>query len=135
MTLLYKYILWPQSTGLRVQCQSRADGRNKCEPREVGSHLFSAEHWPGFAGAFQCMNVGMLLPNTIGDGSEFLVITACILGGTSLAGGVGSIIPGTLIGVVFYYSIENVWDYWGQMYTRTRSYEELSSTWQWLQIC
>ena len=61
----------------------------------------------GIAGALQCVNLGILMPGSICEGSEFLAITACVLGGTSLAGGYGNIIPGTLIGVIFYYSIEN----------------------------
>ena len=107
MTLLYKYT----SYGRKVQacgCNAKAAqmvGINVSRVKLVAFILSGT--LAGLAGAFQCMNVGMLLPNTIGDGSEFLAITACILGGTSLAGGVGSIIPGTLIGVVFYYSIEN----------------------------
>ena len=36
-------------------------------------------------------------PGGLGDGGEFLAITACVLGGTSLAGGVAvSVLPGTL---------------------------------------
>jgi ribose transport system permease protein len=36
----------------------------------------------------------------IGDGVEFRAIAAAVLGGTSLFGGVGSIFPGTVIGVL-----------------------------------
>lgn len=107
MMLIYKYT----SFGRKVQ----ACGCNRKAAATVGINVARTRlitfvisgTLAGIAGAFQCTNIGMLLPNSIGDGSEFLAITACVLGGTSLAGGVGSIIPGTLIGVIFYYSIEN----------------------------
>ncbi len=107
MALIYRYT----SYGRKVQ----ACGCNRKAAQTVGINVGRTK-WiafvlsgtlAGIAGAFQCINVGMLLPNSIGSGSEFLAITACVLGGTSLAGGVGSIVPGTLIGVIFYYSIEN----------------------------
>ncbi|MDC7291643.1 ABC transporter permease [Blautia schinkii] len=107
MMLVYKFT----SYGRKVQ----ATGCNKEAAKLVGVNVDRTKFiafvlcggLAGLAGAFQCINVGMLLPNGLGDGSEFLAITACVLGGTSLLGGVGSIIPGTLLGVVFYYSIEN----------------------------
>lgn len=61
----------------------------------------------GIAGIFQCTNVGMVNPSNVGNGLEFLAITACVLGGASLAGGVGTVFPGALIGVIFLNSIEN----------------------------
>jgi ribose transport system permease protein len=61
----------------------------------------------GVAGILTATNVGMVHPSNIGSGMEFLAITACVLGGTSLLGGTGTIIPGTLIGVIFLNSIEN----------------------------
>ena len=36
----------------------------------------------------------------VGEGVEFRAIAAAVLGGTSLFGGVGSVFPGTVIGVV-----------------------------------
>ena len=44
--------------------------------------------------------------NSMGDSSELLVIAAAIIGGTSLAGGSGSI-PGAILGAVIMQSIEN----------------------------
>jgi ribose transport system permease protein len=43
---------------------------------------------------------------TVGEGFEMLVIAGVILGGTSLAGGVGTVI-GTLFGVLFLQLIES----------------------------
>lgn len=107
MALLYRYTAY----GRKLQ----ACGCNKKAAETVGINVTRTKFiafiicgaLAGLAGTLQCTNVGMLIPGSIGDGSEFLAITACVLGGTSLAGGIGSIIPGTLIGVIFYYSIEN----------------------------
>jgi ribose/xylose/arabinose/galactoside ABC-type transport system permease subunit len=41
------------------------------------------------------------------DGNEFLVISAAVLGGTSLFGGKGSVLPGALIGIVLVTTIVN----------------------------
>lgn len=41
------------------------------------------------------------------DGNEFLVISAAVLGGTSLFGGKGSVFPGALIGVILVAMIMN----------------------------
>lgn len=107
MTLVYKFT----SYGRKVQ----ACGCNPAAAKTVGVNVGRTK-WiafiisgalAAFAGTLQCTNFGILLPGSIGEGSEFLAITACVLGGTSLAGGVGSVIPGTLVGVIFYYSIEN----------------------------
>lgn len=107
MTILYRYTAY----GRKLQ----ACGCNKKAAKTVGINVDKTKFvafilcgaLAGLAGTLQCTNVGMLIPGSIGSGSEFLAITTCVLGGTSLAGGVGSIIPGTLIGVIFYYSIEN----------------------------
>lgn len=107
MTLIYRYT----SYGRKIQacgCNKKAAvtvGINVNKTKFIAFVLCGA--LAGLAGTLQCTNVGMLIPGSIGDGSEFLAITTCVLGGTSLAGGIGSIIPGTLIGVIFYYSIEN----------------------------
>jgi ribose transport system permease protein len=48
-----------------------------------------------------------VLQNTVGKGIEFDVIAAVVIGGTSLLGGRGSILPGTLFGVFLLYVIDN----------------------------
>lgn len=50
----------------------------------------------GFVSASQIGNV----PAGFGDGYEFDAIAASVLGGTSLLGGTGSILPGVLVGAV-----------------------------------
>lgn len=107
MSLLYRYTAY----GRKVQ----AVGCNPTAAKTVGINVGRTKliafiisgGLAALAGTLQCTNFGILLPGSIGEGSEFLAITACVLGGTSLAGGVGSVIPGAILGVIFYYSIEN----------------------------
>lgn len=107
MMLIYKFTAFGR--------QMQATGCNRAAAKMVGIKVDRIRYTAfilsgalaGIAGALQCTNLGILMPGSIGEGSEFLAITACVLGGTSLAGGLGNIIPGTLIGVIFYYSIEN----------------------------
>lgn len=42
-----------------------------------------------------------------GEGNEFIVISAAVLGGTSLFGGKGNILPGAVIGIIFITTIMN----------------------------
>ncbi len=42
-----------------------------------------------------------------GEGNEFIVISAAVLGGTSLFGGKGNILPGAIIGILFISTIMN----------------------------
>ncbi len=58
----------------------------------------------GMAGT---LNVGCLTAAHLGVGIEFTAIMAVILGGMSISGGFGTIFPGTLVGVLFLYIIEN----------------------------
>jgi ribose transport system permease protein len=60
----------------------------------------------GFAGLIWASRFGSANPN-IGTGMEFIGVTIVVIGGTSLAGGEGSIIPGTLFGALLLLIIEN----------------------------
>ncbi len=42
-----------------------------------------------------------------GEGNEFFVISAAVLGGTSLFGGKGNILPGAVIGIILITTIMN----------------------------
>ncbi len=107
MMLIYRYTAF----GRKVQ----AIGCNKSASSKLGVNvkLVTAICYvlcgalAGVSGILTATNVGMVHPSNIGSGLEFLAITACVLGGTSLLGGTGTIIPGTLIGVIFLNSIEN----------------------------
>jgi len=57
-------------------------------------------------GIFSLFQVGAVSP-TMGQGYEFSAIAVCVIGGISLSGGVGSIIPGLLLGGITLGVIEN----------------------------
>lgn len=58
------------------------------------------------AGVISATKVSSISPIQ-GRGLELIVIAACVIGGTALTGGSGSII-GIVLGVAFYYTMENV---------------------------
>ena len=58
------------------------------------------------AGITSCIKLGTY-SRSIGMGLEFDVIAVCVIGGTSLLGGRGKILPGTLIGILLIYLINN----------------------------
>ncbi len=60
----------------------------------------------GVAGLFIVSQGGSVHMN-IGQGMEFVAIAAIVIGGTSLFGGTGSIIPGTVFGAITLTLIEN----------------------------
>ncbi len=60
----------------------------------------------GLAGLVGGAQVGGVT-TTYGSGQEFLVISACVLGGVSLFGGKGRIFPGAFLGVLIVMGIEN----------------------------
>lgn len=107
MAILYKYT----SFGRKVQ----AVGCNKNAAAKVGisvhgvcfSVFVLSGLFAGLAGILQVSNLGMINAAYVGLNLEFLAITAVVLGGTSLFGGRGTFVPGTLIGVIFLMSIEN----------------------------
>jgi len=59
----------------------------------------------GFAGMIQVLRLGSPLPS-IGEGLELQAVAAAVIGGTSLLGGIGSILGGT-IGAVLIRVIDN----------------------------
>lgn len=59
----------------------------------------------GFAGMIQVLRLGSPLPS-IGEGLELQAVAAAVIGGTALAGGVGSILGG-IIGAVLIRVIDN----------------------------
>lgn len=48
-----------------------------------------------------------LIRNTIGKGMEFDIVAAIVIGGTSLLGGRGNVLPGTFLGVLLLTVIDN----------------------------
>lgn len=60
----------------------------------------------GLAGLILSAQVSAVTP-TFATGTEFIVISAAVLGGTSLFGGKGNVLPGALLGVIIVTVIEN----------------------------
>jgi ribose transport system permease protein len=60
----------------------------------------------GIAGVLSAGQVGSVAVY-FADGNEFLVISAAVLGGTSLFGGKGSVFPGALVGMLLVMTIVN----------------------------
>lgn len=58
------------------------------------------------SGMIALMQTGAVSPS-FGQQKEFAAIAAAVLGGTSLFGGRGSVLPGTLFGAVLFQTIEN----------------------------
>ena len=60
----------------------------------------------GLSGALLAGQIGGVSV-TFGEGNEFIVIAAVVLGGTSLFGGKGTVIPGALVGILLVTTIMN----------------------------
>ncbi|MBN2325003.1 MAG: ABC transporter permease [Spirochaetes bacterium] len=60
----------------------------------------------GLSGFIQVSLVGAVTSN-FGTGQEFTIISATVLGGVSLFGGKGKILPGAVIGILIFTIIEN----------------------------
>jgi ribose/xylose/arabinose/galactoside ABC-type transport system permease subunit len=60
----------------------------------------------GLSGGLLAGQVGAITIS-FGEGNEFIAISAAVLGGTSLFGGKGSIIPGAIIGIILVTTIMN----------------------------
>lgn len=60
----------------------------------------------GFAGLVSAGQVGNVTSN-FANGNEFVVISATVLGGTSLFGGKGNIFPGAIVGIILVVTIVN----------------------------
>ncbi len=60
----------------------------------------------GLSGALLAGQIGGVSVS-FGEGNEFIVISAAVLGGTSLFGGKGSIIPGAIVGILLVTTIMN----------------------------
>ena len=94
--------------------QVYATGHDEERARKAGVNtrrvLFSVYVISGCCAALGAIlslaQLGAVSP-TFGNGKEFTTIAAAVLGGTSLFGGRGNVLPGTLLGAVLIQSIEN----------------------------
>lgn len=60
----------------------------------------------GFAGMLSACNLSVINPN-FAQGDEFVVISSAVIGGASLFGGKGKVLPGAIIGIVMIQAIIN----------------------------
>jgi len=84
-----------------------AIGNNKVAASHIGinvdRHLIKVYIISGVAaGVAGLLSAGQIseVYNTFGEGNEFIIISAAVIGGNSLFGGKGSILPGALIGML-----------------------------------
>lgn len=93
----------------------KATGTNRSAAKKIGintTHIMMSSFiisglMAGSAGIAHVYINSSALASKTGVGDEFTAITACVLGGVSLFGGVGSFFPGVMIGVLFLKLIEN----------------------------
>jgi len=94
--------------------QVHAVGQDREAARRAGAKVSRILVWvyviggacAGLGGAVALAQIGAVAP-TFGAGKEFAAIAAAVLGGTSLFGGRGQILPGTVLGAVLIQGVEN----------------------------
>ena len=104
---------WAFMTRFSAGRQLYAMGGNPEAARRIGAHIgrlhFVAYGFLGFmaalAGLLQAHRVGESVPNAM-YGTELAVLSAAVLGGASLTGGVGTV-PGVLCGIVLLAMLQN----------------------------
>jgi ribose transport system permease protein len=92
-----------------------AIGNNRIAAEKVGINVKLLTFWVyllsgvfgGMSGFIQVIQIGSTNP-TFGTGQEFTIISACVLGGVSLFGGKGKILPGAIVGIFIISIIQNL---------------------------
>lgn len=95
-------------------CQLKAQGNNHEAAQKLGINTrrntliayIICGALCGLAGILSAGENGSV-PSSFADGNEFIMIPAAVLGGVSLFGGKGSIIPGAVIGILLINTIVN----------------------------
>lgn len=91
-----------------------AVGNNPAAAKKIGINVPKVKFWAyaisgiliGICGFVQVCMVGAVSTG-FGDGWEFTIISAAVLGGVSLSGGKGNIFPGAIVGILIFMIIEN----------------------------
>lgn len=94
--------------------QVHAVGQDREAARRAGVNVARILVWvyviggacAGLGGAVALAQIGAVAP-TFGTGKEFAAIAAAVLGGTSLFGGRGQVLPGTVLGAVLIQGVES----------------------------
>lgn len=108
--LIFHYIYRYTTFGLQLKAQ----GNNHEAAKKIGINT-TRNTWIvymicgalcGFGGILSAGMSGAV-PISFADGNEFIIIPAAVLGGISLFGGKGSIIPGSIFGILMINTIVN----------------------------
>lgn len=92
---------------IAVGCNTEGAARIGIRTTQIRASVFVVSGvCAAIAGLVMVINVGNCTPYA-GDGIEFNGAAAVLMGGTSMYGGKGSIIPGTLVGVFLLQMMEN----------------------------
>ncbi len=95
-------------------CQLKAQGNNHEAAQKLGINIRRNTLVAYIICGALCGLAGIMLagqnggvPSSFGDGNEFIIIPAAVLGGISLFGGKGNIFPGCIIGILLINTIVN----------------------------
>ena len=110
LILIFHFVLHGTKYGLHLKAQ----GNNKQAAQKMGINttrntLTAYIICGGLCGLAGIMSAGSTgsIPSYFANGNEFVIIPAAVLGGTSLFGGKGNIIPGAIIGMILVNTIVN----------------------------
>lgn len=110
IALIVDFMLRSTSYGRQILAIGNSPDMARKTGIKVGRHVIVAYllcgSLAGLGGALLAGQIGCV-SITFGEGNEFIVISAAVLGGTSLFGGKGSIIPGAIIGIILVTTIMN----------------------------
>ena len=90
-------------------CGNNLQGANKMGingPRTVFCAYMVCGALAGFSGMLSACNLSVINPN-FAQGDEFVVISSAVIGGASLFGGKGRVLPGAIVGIALVQAIIN----------------------------
>lgn len=110
IVLLAHFVLTSTQFGRQLfACGNNLSGANKMGingPKTVFMAYVICGTLSGIAGMLSACNLSVINPN-FGQGDEFVVISSAVIGGASLFGGKGKVLPGAIIGIVMVQTIIN----------------------------
>jgi len=110
VVLIAYYVLTSTQFGRQLYaCGNNLEGANKMGingPKVVCLAYVICGGLAGIAGMLSATNLSVINPN-FAQGDEFVVISSAVIGGASLFGGKGRVLPGAIIGIVMIQVIIN----------------------------
>ena len=110
IALIFDFILRRTSYGRQLMAIGNSETNARKAGINVNGSIIIAYAICGVLGAVGgILSAGQIgaVPAGFGEGNEFIVISAAVLGGTSLFGGKGNIFPGAIIGILLITMIMN----------------------------